>query len=1141
MRRMGSTYRLSASDLAGFLSCRHLTTLERQTADGNLEKPRWQEPMLEVLRERGDAHEAEYLHYLENDQKLSVLELAKESSAEDAIAAMRSGADVIAQPTLQDELGKWFGRVDVLRRVSKPSALGDWSYEVIDTKLTADTRGETILQLCLYSDLVERIQGLLPEFIHVVSPGKFDTPESFRTDDYFAYYRLVQRKLSDALEPGGMIAKAATYPDPVPHCEICRWFPRCRDERRADDHLSLVAGATRLQQRELVEVGIETMTSLATAALPLSPAPKRGSPESYARAREQARVQHESRELPTPKYELLDGVEPGLGLARLPEPSAADLFFDFEGDPFVEGGGREYLFGWVEHGDNGEPTYEHLWGLDSAAERLAFETFIDRVMARLEEHPDLHIYHFGAYEPSAFKRLMGRYGTRELELDVLLRAERFVDLHAVVKRALRVGVESYSLKDLEPLHAFTRELPLKEVSAQLRGVERALELCQQDAIPRENLDAVVAYNRDDCLSTLGLRDWLEGIRKSAIENGADIPRPTLKEGEPPEQLDAELKRLRELFERLTHNIPVELGERSAEENARFLLAHMLEFHRREDKAVFWEKFRLGALSEDDLLEERSGLSGLVFEERVGGTKRCPIDRYRFPTQECDLSGKDLYRLGPEKHGTVDELSLRGGWIDIKKREDSEDLHPRAVFAHRYIDPGEIPLSLERIARWVADNGIDSEGDFRAARDLVLRCAPRLKSTIPTGESFVRKGEDLGDAANRLVLELENGVLPIQGPPGCGKTHMGAHMICTLIAAGKKVGITAVSHKVIRNLMDKVFEVAPAGLELRALHKVSELSQGALPDGLAETTDNAPPLAALGGGEVQLVGGTAWLWARPEYANAVDVLVVDEAGQMSLANTVAVSQAAESLVLLGDPQQLEQPIQGSHPEGSDVSALQHLLGNRETLPEDRGLFLGETWRLHPDICGFTSELFYESKLTSRDICLGQKLVGNTAFGGTGLWLSLVEHTGNQSSSPEEAERVVELANDLLNGGTTWINPTGEEKTLSWDDIVIVAPYNAQVAAISALLPNEAKVGTVDKFQGQEAPVVIYSTATSSPDDAPRGMEFLYNLNRLNVATSRARCVCILVSSPKVLEPECRTPAQMRLANALCRYSEAAERC
>ena len=1135
----GSELRIAATDLANHLACRRLTELDGLVAHGRLERPAWRDPMAAVLEERGLAHEQGYLDYLRNECGLELVEIpggpgVSRVGYEATLEAMDAGAEAIVQATLIG--GCWHGRADVLLRVERPSALGGWSYVPADTKLAAETRSGTVLQLCLYADLLRTAQGALPEEMRVVAPGRHADPERLRTLDFFAYYRLVRRQLEVAIQE--VPAESAVYPEPVDHCQVCRWWQGCDRRRREDDHLSLVAGATRLQRRELEGIGIGSVRALAEASLPLEPRPARGSPESYERIHHQARLQVESRSAPTPVFEELEPVQAGLGLARLPEPSPGDVFLDLEGDPFVEGGGREYLFGWVVRGSDGEPEYRARWGLDAAAERESFEAFIDEVMAGWQAQPDLHVYHFHSYEPAALKRLMGRYATREDELDRLLRAGRFVDLHAVVREGLRIGIERYGLKELEAVHGFERELDLREASNHLRVVERGLELNQPDAIPAESREAVLSYNRDDCVSTWHLREWLEAVRAGLAGRGISVPRPEERAGDPPEELDERRHRLLEIFERLTRGVAPDPAERTPEEQARWLLAHLLEWHRREDKATWWEYFRLRELSEDDLREERKGLAGLRLEGRVGGTDPAPVHRYRFPDQDQDVRPGDVLREPGSENAIGEVVSVDAGarTIDLKKRVAARDLHPGSVWAHSRVPPGVLPDALERLGLHVAEQGIEGPGRFQAERDLLLREPPRVAGS---GGVLVRQGEELLDAARRLVLELEEGILPVQGPPGSGKTYMGARMICSLVRAGRKVGITAVSHKVIRNLIDAVFEAAAEeGLELNAIQKVSDRSD-CTPPNLTETKGNRDVYAALANGAAQVGAGTAWLWAREEAAGELDVLIVDEAGQMSLANVLAVSQAARSVVLLGDPQQLEQPIQGGHPEGAEVSALEHLLAEHDTLPDDRGLFLKETWRLHPAICQLTSELFYEERLAPRAGRERQAITGPTPFAGAGLWLASVEHAGNRNSSAEEVACVAAVVDSLMVEGVGWIDAEGGSHPLGWDDLLIVSPYNAQVAALKKRLPD-ARVGTVDKFQGQQAPVVIYSMATSSPEEAPRGMEFLYSLNRLNVATSRALCTCVLVASPRLFEPECRTPHQMRLANALCRYAELARR-
>jgi uncharacterized protein len=364
------------------------------------------------------------------------------------------------------------------------------------------------------------------------------------------------------------------------------------------------------------------------------------------------------------------------------------------------------------------------------------------------------------------------------------------------------------------------------------------------------------------------------------------------------------------------------------------------------------------------------------------------------------------------------------------------------------------------------------------------------------------------------------------------------MICALVAQGKRIGVIATGHSVIRNLLDAVSRAAAkSGQDYVALgHKVDEAAADG--GGVTEFDNNQAAADALQSGEVKVLGGTAWLWSRPEFAKSVDVLFVDEAGQMSLANVLAVTQAARNVVLLGDPQQLEQPTKGTHPDGVGLSALQHMLGSRTTIPTGRGIFLPETWRLAPAIAAFTSEMFYERRLGSKPGLEGQRLAGS-AFAGVGLWAIDVDHQGNRNASEEEAAAVDRLVTKLLTPGSVWVDESGKDTQITGGDILVVAPFNAHVGRLAERLEARGvEVGTVDKFQGREAPVVIYSMAASSPEDAPRGLEFLYSLNRLNVATSRARRAVFVVANPRLFEPDCRTPRQIEQANALCRYRELA---
>ena len=1118
---------LSASDLAYFLACRHRTALDMAVAIGARKKPHVpDDPLVDALVERGKVHEARYVETLrEGAREIVDLSIGTfRERCQHTLEAMHQGVDVIVQGALSD--GPWMGYPDILQRVEHPSALGAWSYEVADTKLSRETRAGTILQLTLYSDMLATAQGARPEWFHVVTPDPVAPHQSYRVDDYAAYARLVRKQMLSTVAQDWEQVAADNYPDPVDHCDVCRWRGTCSAKRRADDHLSLVAGITRVQRRELESRETGTLTLLAALPLPIAFTPRRGSSESYEKVREQARLQVASRDREPPLHELM-AVEPAKGLCRLPELSPGDLFLDLEGDPFAAEGGREYLWGLVA----ADGSYRARWAFTEREERGAFEWVMDEIAAALAAHPDMHVFHYAPYEPSAFKRMMGRHATRERELDAMLRAGRFVDLYGVVRQALRAGIERYSIKNLEPMYGYKRDVDLADANRFLRVMELGLMTQSAHEVPIEVRDAVEGYNRDDCVSTLRLRDWLEGLRVQEIAKGTEVPRPVAESGEASENVDDKAKRVEELRARLLSGVCDDRIGRDPEAQGRWLLAYSLDYHRREDKAAWWEYFRLRELPEDELYDERGAIAGLTFVKRVELVKKSMIDRYEYPVQEMEIDpGNELKLQDGKAFGKVQAVDRAQRTIDILKGPSRANWHPTAVFAHTYISSDAMEGALLRIGEAVA-TGTTSYG---AARGLLAAHPPVL-----TNDAFApRNGEDVLAFAIRAGASLRESVLPIQGPPGAGKTYCGSHMICALVRDGKRVGITANSHKVIRNLLDAVSdEAGRSGVSVRLAHKSGDDTDADMPPHITRLETNDHARDALASGAANVVGGTAWLWSREDMAASVDVLFVDEAGQMALANALAVSQATNSVVLLGDPQQLEQPRKGSHPDGVGIAALEHVLAGHQTVQADRGIFLPETWRLAPSIAAFTSEMYYEGRLASRDGLEKQCIAGVSGLPASGLVMVPVEHDGNRNYSDEEIAVVADLVERLTQPGATWTDRDGATHPLRGEDILVVAPYNSQVTRLTERLATTgARVGTVDKFQGQEAPVVIYSMATSRPEDAPRGMEFLYNRNRLNVATSRARCLAVLVASPRLFEPECHTPRQIQLANGLCRFSE-----
>jgi uncharacterized protein len=1139
----GDTIVVSASDLVGYLACDHLATLELGRAQGLWDRPpRREDPELALLQERGVEHEMAYLERLRADgRSIHEVELRHPDSPEElraaeaeTVDAMRRGVDVIYQATFFD--GRWRGHADFLLRAERPSDLGSWSYDVADTKLARGVKAGALLQVCVYADRLGQLQGRPPERLIIVTGDGVEHIE--RLDDYAAFYRAVKSRFEARIfgdEPA-----PATYPDPVEHCRVCAWFPTCMDRRRADDHLSVVAGMTRTYTERLAANGVATLTAL--GELPVERSVARMNPRPLARLRDQARLQLEGRRARDLRHELIapDPDAPGHGLAALPEPSSMDLFFDIEADPWALDDGLEYLLGVAWRTADGRHAYRPIWGHDRRGEKAAFEAFVDLVIERLDRDPRMHVYHYAGYESGAIKRLMQRHATREDDVDRILRGQVLVDLYQVVRQGIRASVESYSIKTIERFYLPARAGPITEAGFSVVEYERWL----RDGDDRHLRD-LADYNRDDCVSTLLLRDWLEERRRDAIlSQGWSLPRPARAEAGPSEALTAWQAVTRAREQALQAGIPDDPAERTPQQAARWLLAGLVDWHRRDTKPGWWEFFRLRGLSVEDLVGESGALAGLSHVGQVGADKRSVVHRYRFePLQDTKIHEGDADWVDPRTDrpaGSVVALDPIAGTVDLRRATTSQAPHPVAL-----IEPGPrpyhpLPDALAAVADHVIAYGIEGPGPYRAVRDLLMRRPPHVAGATP-GAPLRRPDETALEAALRLATSLDESTLAIQGPPGTGKTWTGARMILELVAVGRRVGVTAQSHKAIANMLIALDEAArQAGRTVRVVQKCDTVEDGVQRESIQVVTDPKDVAPAMRAGRFDVAAGTAWLFGRQDMAGVVDTLFVDEAGQLALANVVAIGGAARSIVLLGDPNQLPQVSQGVHPDGAGSSALEHAVGAAPTIAPDRGLLLDVTYRMHPLVNDFISEVFYAGELNADPSTGRQRIAGVDGADDLGLrWLPIA-HEGDQVSSRAEAVAVAEAVAKLV--GRQWTDARGEIRPLAADDILVVAPYNAHVAeierALLARLGTRGRVGTVDRFQGQEGAAAVYSMATSSPETIPRGIDFLYNANRFNVAVSRARGLSILVCSPELLRVRCRTPRQMRLANALCRYVEVA---
>lgn len=1057
----------SPSDLTGYLACPHLTQLERRAALGRLVAPPVENPDAELVKRKGEEHERAYLDRLRAGGSV-VQEVALdpdhdwERAARETEDAVKTGVDVVYQGVFLDPDG-WRGIADFLER--QP----DGTYEAVDTKLARHAKPAHVLQLCFYSEQVARIQGSAPEFMHVeLGSGQ---REKLRPEDFGAYYRRLRRRfVAFASEDH------ATEPYPVAFCERCDFLTRCQREWEGADHLSQVAGLRRTQYERLRAGGVSTLAQL--AALQEADGP-------LQRLRDQAALQLHARETGEQVYRLLEPMAE-TGFALLPEPSPGDLFFDMEGDPFWDPkGGLEYLFGVVDT----DGRFTAFWAHDRESERRAFEQLVDFLHARLHAEPALHVYHYAAYEVTALRRLMGQYGTREREVDDLLRRDVFVDLFAVVRNALRVSQPRYSIKNLEVFLPIERAAEIKEGGTSILMFEEWMRT-GDGAI----LEEIAAYNKEDCRATLLLRDWLLERKAEAIAEFGPIPTPPPKD--PKEEKPAKIARA-ELRLSL-----IETGDQAAA-----LAGELLDYHDRERKPVWWAMFDRMEASPEELVEDAEAVGALELVSGPEPVAKSQAWTFTYPPQEHKIGRRQDVIDPATTHdaGHVIELDREARRLVVKRGPKFDEVPlPKALAPGGPYWTDAQEDALMRFGRSL----LAGDGGYPALES-VLRRVPH-RGSIQTN--------DLGEL-ERLLLALDGGHLFVQGPPGSGKTWTGGRLIARLLAAGKRVGVASTSHKAIHKLLDEV-EAGADGLRLD-LSGCKKASSGN-PESFYESErieNRTDAVDCLGW---PLTAGTAWLFADARFDRTLDYLFVDEGGQVSLADALAMGTCARNLVLIGDPMQLGQVLQGTHPEGAGVSVLDHLLGAETTIPEDRGVFLERTFRLHPDVNRYISEAFYEGRLAPDAVTATR----STPFG-TGVRYLPVEHEGRRRDSPAEVEAIGLQIERMLAAG---MRP---------EDFKVVAPYNAQVNLLRETLPEGVPVGTVDKFQGQEAEVLFYSMASSSGEDIPRSLEFLFSRNRLNVAISRARCLAYLVCSPRLLEVDARSVEHMRLANALCRFVEIAD--
>jgi predicted RecB family nuclease len=993
----------------------------------------------ELIQRRGLEHEDQYLRLLQ-EQGRDICEIpSSPNSKELTLEAMKSGREIIYQAAIST--GEFAGFADFLVRVDEPSTLGDHHYQAWDTKLSLKAKPHFIIQLCCYSEMLESIQGRRPqEFWVVLGDG---TSKRFRTDDFIFFYLQIREAFLDQqreFDPDNP-------PDPKWLGSNGRWESIAQKWLQERDHLSLVANIRTDQIKKLKGVGIETIQGLVDSDLHRV---IKMQESTFTNLKAQAGLQVASRGLEVPKWEVIepDPDNPQKGLALLPPASELDVAFDFEGFPLVDGG-LEYLWG-ATHCEAGEIVFTDWWAHDDVQERVTFEGFIDWVCERRERDRGMHVYHYGAYEITALRRLMGKFGTREYELDDLLRHGVFVDLLTVVRQGLRIGEPSYSLKYVEHVYRGRREGGVETAGESIVAYQRWLESQDgPDWRTSEILRQIRDYNRDDCESTWELAAWLrERQCETDIPWFSSVAEEDREKEEPKERTPAAL-----LAEKLLAEIPEDRSEDPQRWRIHELLAWLLEFHWRESKPVWWALFDRHEKIEDELIEDMDCLGGLERADTSSRqVKRSQEFDYDFDPdqdtkihegQHCyfahDISTKVQVTALDRSEGSV---TIKAGPKVLAKLADNGGETPQrlSLIPDEYVSAAKIAESIERTVTRYAETGEMPP----ALRDLLGRSRPRIRGN-PHGPIIADETDPLRGATD-AAMNMEASTLCFQGPPGSGKTYTAAHIITALLRAGKRIAVSAPTHRAINNLLVKVDEIAEesgvtfTGLKVNSRGEDEEITRCKCVRGISST-------AAVFDQSPQLVGGTAWVFSDPRAVDQFDHLFVDEAGQMSLANVVGMAPCTDNIILMGDQMQLGQVIQGSHPGESGLSALEYLLQDHATIPPDLGIFLGTTWRLHPDICKFISEAVYEGRLNPkphtanrvvRRAKSGDKVVSHEA----GVHFVPVVHEYNTQASDEEVDVIASIIEDLLQREQT--DADGNRcGALTHDDILIVAPYNMQI--------------------------------------------------------------------------------------------------
>ena len=1091
----------SPSDLVTYITSPYESLVKKYMRDTNSnyaqEDP--EDPFLSIISSKGDKHETSILRDLINEGKdITIIEKSDRATMlAETHEAILDGKEVIYQGSIENN--NFYGRADFLIKQLTPSGLGDFSYEIWDAKLSKSVKPEHIIQLCCYADILSGITESIPQYGFIISGDKSKLAVSI--DDYFSFYSLVRDNFLIAQEN-----KLTNPPNPGMFKNWGIFSEHAKSILEKDDHLSQIAGIRYSQVQKLNNININTIDDL---LLDDAKKPKGMEARTFARIRQQARLQKQSLSKNKILYELIESEDKNIGLWLLPKQSKNDIYFDLESNPLNKDFVLHYLWG-VAHEDE-EGGFKCWWAHDREEMQDAFSKFIDWAYTRWTQDNSMHIYHYGHFETSTIKSLMGEFGLMETKIDNLLRNGVFVDLYKIIKQSLCIGTESYGLKTLEPMFRDSRSNEVQSgQDSTVQYEEWIHDQLGNDHLNDPILKEIWDYNKEDCESLIILAAWLRNI-----QHQADIT-PVLNSSNTIEINSSED------IEEILMTLLSQLKDARKKPHAK-LLANLSLYHKRENKPEYWKMFeRLGS-TDEELIDDLDSLGALTFTGEVYDitTKSKGFVFSYDPNQETKLKKGDRPKVKhiPDLSVEIYKIDGTNGYCTLKSTQAELDSFLSLV-PFNIVNPKVIEDSIREIAQnYIQDGSIKP-----CLNDLLNKARPNLK--ISGKKNLALWGSSILEAALTIATNLKESYLVIQGPPGTGKTYVGSKLIAELVNLGYRVGVASNSHKAIDNLLESVIE----DLDNQSISgKICRINTNDDPFYQNDRIHQVKSASdALFSNDYKVFGGTSWCFANTNFNNALDYLFIDEAGQVSLANMVGISASTDNIILMGDQMQLSQPTKGTHPKGAGLSALDYLLGDNPTIPEDVGLLLPQSYRLHPKICDFVSNKLYEGRISAIDTNKNRLIVpcANSKYlKASGIHYVELDHNGNEQASYEEAEVIKVIIKELLKSKKSGY----ESEIITENDVLVISPYNHQTRLLQDTLSDNIQIGTVDKFQGRQAPVVIISMASSDIDSSPRGAEFLFNKNRLNVAITRAKSLAIIVGSKNLISTSAPNLRTMNLTN------------